>query len=309
MQRKSKRKGRAPIRPILIDSYEPSLPLPPEILELVFWHLDERSFFIALLTCKQFWVVGSSRRNLLRQILRIPGLRQGLKDLPARPLFQEFRRRALAAAFGANLWADVRGCQLPKGFSPSQSAFTTLCTSASPPHRSALVACPNRNGTIDVYHILLDDIRLIKTLSLQDFSTPSHPREFHALAFSHLGDLAILYGNHKDAYEVAIYHRKGDLHNPDLVLSSASPPPVFDTCAKRPTSIAIGESGTICINWSVPRIPERSQVTYVTPQLSEDGKIPFIHTLSRVPAASFPSELRSLSQTSCSKSCREAVGR
>ena len=173
--------------------YTEAIPLPPEVLELVFWHMELETFSTSLMTCKQFWVVGTSRRNLLRQIKRIPGFRHGLEDLSTQILFSEFRRRAANAACAAQISVDVYGRKAPV------DSMLRLAQMGHIDKSLALLAIPNTNGTVGIYVASKGDMELTHTFLLESHVDVDHRVQIFAVCFSDAGDLAILYNQQSAA--------------------------------------------------------------------------------------------------------------
>ena len=277
-----------------------AIPLPPEILETVFWYLDERSFFVSLLTCKQFWIVGSSRRNLLRQIKRIPGLRYGLEYLTTQQLFREFRRRAAQAAYGAEMLVDVKGCQTPRGSRHSLACMITcdLSSDATRVSLVSLLALPNQNGTIGIYKVTANDVSLVQTLSPRELFPIGLMIEVFALSFAPDGHLVVLCGHanyqcpcdkNPDLgqclclttlesvciYKAAIYELSELPFNygmPDFSPSEFIPPILLPSAENRPTSIIMDTSrGSICVAWKSSFASRIASLSYVRRISDENG--------------------------------------
>ena len=187
------------------------LPLPLEILELIFWHMDESTFFISLWTCRQFVEAGSTRKNLLHQVHRLPGLRPGLGDLCNEDLRSECCRRASRSGCMAWILANIRRCDLPSGTMLSRSVFSTdtyfkACWNRSEDFQLALA---NRNGTITIYSLANEDVRPTLTLDLPNLYGRVHSPEISTLAFSQKGDLVVL---HEPGKNVCDHDNKENYH-------------------------------------------------------------------------------------------------
>ena len=192
------------------DYSKTKLSVPPEVLELIFWHMDEGTFFIALKACRQFSEIGSTRKNLLHQVGRLPGLRPGLEDLYGRKLRKECYERASTSGCMASVLADIRTCKLPSGTMLSSSGFsentpTKKCWSQC---NHSQLALANNDNTINIYSLTDEDVRPTLTLDLHTTDNWNCPTRIAALAFSPIGDLVVLhehgeyicYGDHKPSY-------------------------------------------------------------------------------------------------------------
>ena len=167
--------------------------------------MDEGTFFIALQTCRQFFEAGSTRKNLLRQVRRLPGMRPGLEDLHGVDLRRKSRQRASKSGCMAMVLADIWNCRLPSEAMPPKSVFST---SSSRDEMSQL-ALANDNGTIDLYNLANDDVRQPLTLRLRIHNDRQHFPQIAALAFSPRGHLLVLHG--QGEYICGSKHR-GSLH-------------------------------------------------------------------------------------------------
>ena len=199
------------------------LALPTEILGLIFWHMDESTFFIALRTCRQFRGTGGTRKNLLRQVRRIPGLRLGLEDLADEDLLHECCRRANFSGCMAWVLADIRKCDLPSGTMLSKSAFSSKPSITDASGNSSIslrLALANRSGVITVYSLTVDDVRPAATLDICMPDERTASMRIHTLAFSSKGDMIVLH----DKGEAAIIPDPKDEHPEDLS-SSVTPCP------------------------------------------------------------------------------------
>ena len=192
-------------------SKKTKLALPPEILELIFWHMDESTFFISLRTCRQFAEAGSTRKNLLHQIRRIPGLRPGLEDLGKEGLRHACYRRAATSGCMAWVLADIRRCNLPLGTILSKSAFSANTSIEAGWNRTqnSRLALANKNGTITIYSLADDDVKPVLTLDLRNPHDQDCSMLISALAFSRKGDLVVL---HEQGEEIGVPERKGENH-------------------------------------------------------------------------------------------------
>ena len=264
------------------------LPLLPEILELIFWEMDASTFFIALQTCKQFAEAGSTRKNLLHQIRRIPGAQHSsessIKDL----CIAELRRRCCqdAARSGcmAGILADLRGCELPSGTIVSKSAFSAhipVASSFSHAQKSHM-ALANEDGTITVYSLANKNTKLTLTLNPLNPSSPHTQTKIKLLAFSRNGDLVVLHGSgvrccehHETAdhyvksqpggatvesddlcritelFELTIFdHCTGESKSPAAHCRTPRRSQVLSLYGAEPVNIALGCKGNVCIAWT-----------------------------------------------------------
>lgn len=209
--------------------------LPTEVLQEVFLRLDVHSFFIALQTCKRFWLVGSGEsalRVLRRQINRIPGTRRGLTDVDARNLFSEFRRRATDAAVGASVLSDTRTTPLPQGSLTSKCAISSLYAvdPLGQPCSITCLALANHHNFISVIQLSKTGCDLVVTISPQEFLEPNHSAAFISVAFGPppRGDLIVIFRLHcssiascthdhdemRQFYLLAKYSRLADAFDP-----------------------------------------------------------------------------------------------
>ena len=80
--------------------------------------MDAATFFTSLLTCHHFLTSALNRRNLLRHINNLPGIKLGLEEQHTPQLLREFRRRAAESGVGAGvlagrcIWEKGRGRSL-----------------------------------------------------------------------------------------------------------------------------------------------------------------------------------------------------
>ncbi len=164
------------------------LGLPLELLQLIAWHMDPPTFYTSLLTCKKIMHAAECRRNVLRHLQRLPGIRLGLKDVPTPQLLSMFRKRAARSLCGAGVLADV------KTYAPVRSSVSltkAVFSSGYPAH----LATAQDHHIVNVYDLSSTSVRLKAELE----SCLHHPTEEFVdyevvkMAFSADRDIAILY--------------------------------------------------------------------------------------------------------------------
>lgn len=108
--------------------------LPPEILQAIFLRVTTPSFLQLCQTCWTFFnIASSSRRVLLHHLLRMPGIKLGLEDVPTNQLFLLLRRRAARYLFGINFHADRLHYPFPfSGLGLIDSNASDLSTTSDP---------------------------------------------------------------------------------------------------------------------------------------------------------------------------------
>lgn len=164
------------------------LDLPLEILQLITWHMDTSTFYTSLLTCKRFLHAAECRQNILRHILRLPGLRLGLHDVSTPQLLSIFRKRAAMSLCGAGVLADVkRYAPIPSSVSLSKAVFSA----GSPAH----LAIAQNFHIVHVYDLNHTSVRLKTELQsiFPQSSAVNDDYDVVKMAFSSTRDLAILY--------------------------------------------------------------------------------------------------------------------
>ena len=110
------------------------LNLPHEVFHLITYHMDAATFFTSLLTCKYFLASASeSRRNLLRHLNRLPGLKLGFDQLTNVRLLEEFKKRAAESALGAEVLAEKFIWKKERGRTLSTAVFTNNISLATDP--------------------------------------------------------------------------------------------------------------------------------------------------------------------------------
>lgn len=169
---------------------EPSrlLDLPLEILQLITWHMDTSTFYTSLLTCKKFLHAAECRQNILRHLLRLPGLRLGLHDVSTPQLLSIFRKRAAMSLCGAGVLANVkRYAPIPSSVSLGKAVFSA----GSPAH----LAIAQNFHFVYVYDLNHTSVRLkIELQSIfRQSSAVNDDYDVVKMAFSSTRDLAILY--------------------------------------------------------------------------------------------------------------------
>lgn len=164
------------------------LDLPLEIFQLITWHMDTSTFYTSLLTCKRFLHAAECRQNILRHLLRLPGLRLGLPDVSNPQLLSIFRKRAAMSLCGAGILADVkRYAPIPSSVSLVKAVFSA----GSPAH----LAIAQNFHIVHIYDLSHTSVRL--KIELQSIfpqsSAVNDEYDVVKMAFSSTRDLAILY--------------------------------------------------------------------------------------------------------------------
>lgn len=170
------------------------LNLPPEVLQIILWHMDPGTLFISLFTCKQIFDAAKAKNVLLHQIGSIPGLRLGLGENVRNPeLLTEFRHRAAKTLLGVGVLADVakyahgsnlinvRQCVLSPGASGAPAQLATVY---------------QHHPVVNIYELAADHIRLkaeLRTELSRSYGGGSCNVEVLKVAFSANRDLAVLY--------------------------------------------------------------------------------------------------------------------
>ena len=176
------------------------LHLPPEILQAIAWHMDPGTFFVSLLTCKTIYDAAKDRRNLLRHLHSIPGLRLGLDDLSTADLLMRFRKRAAASLCGAAVLADIaRYAPADNNSQISKSVF-----SAGTHGTPAQLATVYESMFVRIYELTADHVRLKAELRIISREDVGHPDlEVLKIAFSSTRDLAVLYRHRRAPTDVS----------------------------------------------------------------------------------------------------------
>ena len=165
--------------------------LPLEILQLILRHCTTPSFLQVVSTCHKLWDLASkSREVVLHHLFQVPGIKLGLDDFSTstEELFLGFRRRAALHLFGVNLHADRTDFRFRN--SQINLSASSLARFSSP--NVALVIGDK---------VRLYDVRNGEAVLCRDLPSPFWDREGAAVlkvAFSQLGDVAVLHSNPKD---------------------------------------------------------------------------------------------------------------
>lgn len=178
------------------NTYRGILNLPSEVLERIFWSMDESTFFISLYVCRKFLEAGSTRKNLRLQVRRLPGLHAELEYLRGIVFRTECQKVASTSGCTASILADIAKTAFPDGTLISRSVISR--------HPSALwyqgalatdiyMALANEDGTIKIYSLADRDVRHVLILALDTFDAWNRPTKIARLAFSAEGDLLVLY--------------------------------------------------------------------------------------------------------------------
>ncbi len=164
------------------------LDLPLEILQLITWHMDTSTFYTSLLTCKKFLHAAECRQNILRHLLRLPGLRLGLHDVSTPQLLSIFRKRAAMSLCGAGVLADIkRYAPIPSNVSLGKAVFSA----GYPAH----LAIAQNFHIVHIYDLNYTSVRLKTELQsiFPHSSAVNDEYDVVKMAFSSTRDLAILY--------------------------------------------------------------------------------------------------------------------
>lgn len=174
------------------------LNLPSEIVERIFWSMDESTFFISLHVCRQFLEVGSSLKNLQLQVSRLPGFHAELAYLRGIVYRTECHRAASTSGCMAWVLADIANTALPKGTLVSQSVISmpsSMCSQSAA--RDVHMALANEDGSINIYSLADNDVRYVTHLTLDYSEARDRPTRIARLAFSPHGDLLVLHGRNE----------------------------------------------------------------------------------------------------------------
>lgn len=248
------------------------LQLPPEILQTIAWHMDPGTFFVSLLACKTIYDAAKYRRNLLRHLHSIPGLRLGLEDLTTADLLLRFRKRAAASLCGAGVLADIsRYARADSVNSISMAVF-----SSGTPAQFATVHDP---ATVNVYELTAEHVRLKAELRIQSREDAGdHEMEVLKIAFSSTRDLAVLY-NHKtvptkvspfvDEEEIrtkctlrlVTFHycysgMRGHFYSTDEQETTD----ISQDLGFEPAGLALASNGNFCISWTCSDIEKHPEL-------------------------------------------------
>ena len=232
------------------------LDLPVEVLQIVFWHMDPGTLFSSLLTCKEFFDAAKSRRVLLRQLRRIPGLNLGLDDVPSPDLFLRFRKRAAQNLCGARLLADITK------YASAPTSLTRGSQWIFAPGAPAQLATIHDFEHIRIYELTQHHVRL-----KVDLRARCSDVEAIKLAFSANRDLAVLYRNRTTSETISPFvdeavamasrtHKLVTFHHLHATSKgyfySASIQETRDIpCvpASEPVGLALASNGNACIAW------------------------------------------------------------
>ena len=248
------------------------LDLPAEILHTIAWHMDPGTFFVSLLTCKTIYDAAKYRRNVLRHLHSIPGLRLGLEDLTTADLFLRFRKRAAASLCGGGILADItRYAPVDSCNSISNAVFS----SGAP----AQLATVYESAIVHIYELTADHVRLEAELLIQsredscDFEI-----EVLKLAFSSTRDLAVLYGHKRSLKKVSpfvdeemtetkrtlklvTFHycfsgMRGHFYSTDEQETTD----ITQDLGFEPAGLALASNGNFCISWTCADIEKHPEV-------------------------------------------------
>lgn len=255
------------------------LSLPIEILQTITWHLDASAFFTSLLTCKRFIDAALCRRNLLRHILSLPGIRLGLEDLGTSDLLLTFRERAAKNLCGAGVLANVtRYDPIPSSITFSKAVFS--------PGSPAQLATAQDCATVHVYELTSNNVRLKAELQSHccswDAVAPTD-LDIIKIAFSSSRDLAVLYRPRRPAKKPTISPFVDELSKPDTQVLKlvtfhrlhASTKGYFYSSHQQetrdivcdiniePVGLAIASNGNACIAYKTPAVKDSTEMLLV----------------------------------------------
>ena len=248
------------------------LHLPAEILQTIAWHMDPGTFFISLLTCKTMYDAAKYRRNLLRHLHSIPGLRLGLEDLTTADLFLRFRKRAAASLCGAGVLADITR------YAPAEtinSISKAVFSSGTP----AQLATVHESVFVKVYELTVDHVRLKAELRIQSREdTGVHEIEVLKIAFSSTRDLAVLYKHKRAPMEVSPFVEEESTRTKCTLrlvtfhyCSSGMRGHFYSTDEQEttdisqdvefePAGLALASNGNFCISWTSSDLEKHPEV-------------------------------------------------
>ncbi|KAL9608924.1 MAG: hypothetical protein Q9167_006264 [Letrouitia subvulpina] len=229
------------------------LELPPEVLQTTMYHMDPATFYISLLSCKTLFQTAKSKRILLRQLSRLPGLRLGLENLSLDELFLRFRRRAAESLCGAAVQANVS----------TYHSLPSLATAVFSPESSQLAGISAEWGSIiSIYKLTEDDV--VRKVELHPMENPQR-WQVVKMAFSRSSDLAVLCKSRRESHEstlpegiappklkmhLVIFHRLYAEQKGYFYLDSAKDVrEITYFIDEEPVGLAMAMCGTICISW------------------------------------------------------------
>lgn len=248
------------------------LHLPAEILQTIAWHMDPGSFFVSLLTCKTIYDTAQYKRNLLRHLNSIPGLRLGLEDLTTPELFLRFRKRAAASLCGAGILADVTKYALVDSVNSISKAVFSSGTPAQ-------LATVHESAMVNIYELTADHVRLKAELHIQSREDMGD-REIEVLkiAFSSQRDLAVLYGHKKTPKQVSpfvdeevtqtkrtlklvtFHYCHSGMRGHFYSTEEQETTDISQTLGFEPAGLALASNGNFCISWTTSDIDKHPEV-------------------------------------------------
>jgi hypothetical protein len=248
------------------------LHLPPEILQTIAWHMDPGTFFVSLLACKTIYDAAKYRRNLLRHLHSIPGLRLGLEDLTTADLLLQFRKRAAASLCGAGVLADI------SRYAPADSvnSISMAVFSSGAPAQFATV---HDSAIVGIYELTADHVRLKAELRIQSREDAGdHGMEVLKIAFSNTRDLAVLYSHKKIPTKVSpfvdeeetqtkrtlrlvTFHycysgMRGHFYSTDEQETTD----ITQDLGFEPAGLALASNGNFCISWTSSDIEKHPEL-------------------------------------------------
>ena len=180
------------------------LNLPSEVLERIFWSMDESTFFVSLHVCRKFLESGSTRKNLRFQVRRLPGLHAELEYLRGIVFRTECQRAASTSGCTASILADIVKTAFPKGTLISRSVISrhqSTIWDRNAPATDIRMALANEDGTIKIYSLADRDVRHVLSLALDTAKAWDRPTKIAKLAFSAKGDLLVMYERDEQVLE------------------------------------------------------------------------------------------------------------
>jgi hypothetical protein len=140
--------------------------LPPEILIIILDQLDPSSFAIAIRTCNTFR--NSALQNgkiLLKNLRRIPGVKEGLDELTKPELFTLFRRRAAQSLLGVGVLYDRKTYAFdPLIMGGIDATKSSISTEHAPNAALVCRSCP----LIHLYNLPCDGLTLHGVIDQSD---------------------------------------------------------------------------------------------------------------------------------------------
>ena len=248
------------------------LHLPAEILQTIAWHMDPGTFFVSLLTCKTIYNAANYRRNLLRHLHSIPGLRLGLEDLTTTDLLLRFRKRAAASLCGAGVLADITT------YAPADN-INSISTAVFSYGTPAQLATVHESVIVNIYELTADHVRLKAELQIQSREDAGdHEIEVLKIAFSSTRDLAVLYGHKKTSQKVSpfvdeevtqtkrtlklvtFHYCYSGMRGHFYSIDEQETTDISQDLGFEPAGLALASNGNFCISWTCSDVEKHPEV-------------------------------------------------